>query len=206
MSSQEKTFRDLKNREAPLIAIGSLQPRVQGLSQPGRPTWKHPLGPRTHQLLEASAHRRGRLDGVEKPFPLCVTCHTFLSPGQVAVYPPHPKGPPRAGLCHRWSTPPFSDPTSLSPPDPSSFTGSPVCPDLSLHFLGPGSGGLCPLQTRAQPQGATLPHIPESFLQGRRAGQGRGHPWKLLPFGLFSNLQKCGFEQVKKEINATSHK
>lgn len=115
MSSQEKTFRDLKNREAPLTAIGSLQPRVQGLPQLWRPTWKHPLGPRTHQLLEASAHRLGGLDGVEKPFPLCVTCHPFLSPGQVAVYPhpPNPKGPPRAELCHRRSAPPLSDPTSV---------------------------------------------------------------------------------------------
>lgn len=208
MSSQEKTFRDLKNREAPLTAIGSLQPRVQGLPQLWRPTWKHPLGPRTHQLLEASAHRLGGLDGVEKPFPLCVTCHPFLSPGQVVVYPPPPiqRGLPGRscatdGVPHHSRILPLS--YSLAP---SSFTGSPVCPDLSLHFLGPGSGGLCPPQTRAQPQGAALPHTPESFPQGRRAGQRRGHPWKLLPFWLFSNLQKCGFEQVKKEINATSHK
>lgn len=199
---RKKTFRDLKNREALVIAIRSLQPRVQGPPQTGRPTWKRPLGPQTHQLLEASVHRLGGLDGIEKPFPLCVTCYPFFSPGQVVVYPLHQMGPPSAELCHRWSIPPRSGPTSLLLPcslAPSSFTSSPVCPDLSLHFLGPGSGGLCLLQTRAQPQGAALPHTPESFLQGRRASQGRGHPCKLLPFWLFSNLQKCAFEQVKKK-------
>lgn len=110
---RKKTFRDLKNREALIIAIGSLQPRVQGPPQPGRPTWKHPLGPQTHQLLEASVHRLRGLDGIEKPFPLCVTCYPFLSPGQVVVYPLHQMGPPRAELCHRRSAPPRSGPTSL---------------------------------------------------------------------------------------------
>lgn len=109
MSSQEKTFRDLKNREAPLTAIGSLQPRVQGLPQLWRPTWKHPLGPRTHQLLEASAHRLGGLDGVEKPFPLCVTCHPFLSPGQVVVYPP----PQSKGASQGGAVPQTECPTTL---------------------------------------------------------------------------------------------
>ena len=76
-SHRKKTSRDLKNREALVIALGSLQPRVQGRPQPGRPTWKHPLGFQTHQLLEASVHRPGGLDGIEKPFPLCVTCANF---------------------------------------------------------------------------------------------------------------------------------
>lgn len=99
-----------------LLPLDLCSPESQVCLSLGDPPGSILLAPGLTSCLKHLPIDVGGLDGVEKPFPLCVTCHTFLSPGQVAVYPPHPKGPPRAGLCHRWSTPPFSDPTSLLPP------------------------------------------------------------------------------------------